>query len=49
MGGPRYCCNTSPETTISSDNEMLILFRSTEPNINSSGFKALYEIIGNKI
>jgi hypothetical protein len=47
MGGPRYCCNIGPPNpVISKDNEILVLFRSTIDNNNSSvGFKANFDFI----
>ena len=47
MGGPRYCCNSGPTNIEKSiGNEVLVLFRSTLNNLNSNGFRAIYEIIG---
>lgn len=46
QGGHRYCCRHAPNTTVSHDNEMVVLFRSNSGNLDSNGFRASYEIIG---
>lgn len=49
QNGPRYCCRNPPNVTVSVDNEMLVLFRSNSGNLDSNGFRAVYEFIGESI
>ena len=49
QGGPRYCCSQGPNMTVSFDNEMVVLFKSTVGNVNSNGFRAYYDFISRKI
>ena len=46
QGGPRYCCNYGPDTVVSHDSEILVIFHSSSNvGISSNGFKANYQFI----